>query len=162
VSDLTFHPLADLFPMLDGVAFERFVEDIRANGQLQPIVIHEGQILDGRNRYRACLKLQIAPKTIPWDGKGSPLSTVLSLNLHEPVNSIENRKAIADYGCDAMINLCPSWTIDTLLTWPRKAEQVAQYVLRKLHRPSNEENVHQVLRALLSSRKRGDLKRDRH
>lgn len=80
----------------------------------------------------------------------------------EPVNSIENRKAIADYGCDAMINLCPSWTIDTLLTWPRKAEQVAQYVLRKLHRPSNEENVHQVLRALLSSRKRGDLKRDRH
>jgi ParB-like chromosome segregation protein Spo0J len=58
---LPFHPLAERYPLLEGKQFEDFVEDIRAHGQDQSIKLWQGQILDGRNRYRACLQLGIEP-----------------------------------------------------------------------------------------------------
>lgn len=47
------HPLADLFPLIEGEAFDRLVADVKANGLREKIVIWRGQILDGRNRFRA-------------------------------------------------------------------------------------------------------------
>src|SRR5262249_23758883 len=47
------HPLAAMFPMIEGTAFEELKGDIAANGIHQPIVLYQGQILDGRNRYAA-------------------------------------------------------------------------------------------------------------
>ena len=61
--------------------FSALVEDIRANGQRQPIYIHDGKIVDGRNRYRACQQLGIEPDTRAWDGVGSLVAFVVSLNL---------------------------------------------------------------------------------
>ncbi len=34
-----------------------------------PITLLGGAILDGRNRYRACLKAGVAPKTEPFTGR---------------------------------------------------------------------------------------------
>lgn len=79
---MEFHPLADIFPMMSGSEFASLVEDIDKNGQIQPIFTYQGKIIDGRNRYKACEKLNLAPMTIAWDGEESELIPfVLSLNL---------------------------------------------------------------------------------
>ncbi|RAI38276.1 hypothetical protein CH341_28155, partial [Rhodoplanes roseus] len=54
---LPFHPLADLFPLINGAEFEELVDSIRAGGLNHPIVLLDGMILDGRNRYRALARL---------------------------------------------------------------------------------------------------------
>lgn len=52
-----FHPLAELFPLIEGSDFDALVEDIREHGVRDPIVVHESKVLDGRNRYRALIHL---------------------------------------------------------------------------------------------------------
>ena len=77
---LEFHPLANIFPLLGGEEFESLVEDIRRHGQHEPIVLYQNQILDGRNRYRACIAAGIACWFEQYDGD-DPLAFVVSLNL---------------------------------------------------------------------------------
>jgi len=78
---LQLHPLCTLFPRIEGVEFEVLKTDIEANGLQQAIVVHDGMILDGGNRYRACLEAGVEPVTVSYDG-GDPLAFVLSRNLH--------------------------------------------------------------------------------
>lgn len=66
------HPAADAWPMMDDERFGELLADIQANGQREPITLCDGMILDGRNRYRACVELGIEPMTRehggnPWD-----------------------------------------------------------------------------------------------
>jgi ParB-like chromosome segregation protein Spo0J len=61
IGNYRVHPVASLFPLLEGQEFEELCEDIESVGQKVPIVVHEGMLLDGRNRLRACLKLGIEP-----------------------------------------------------------------------------------------------------
>lgn len=75
-----WHPYADLFPWIEGPAFDDFVEDVRANGIHEPIVMYEGQVLDGRNRYMAARQLGIEYPATEYEG-GDPLGYVISLNL---------------------------------------------------------------------------------
>jgi hypothetical protein len=67
---LPFHPLAQIFPLIEGDDFDDLIEDIRANGVRDPIILHEGQVLDGRNRYRALLALKVTGE-LRGDGWGS-------------------------------------------------------------------------------------------
>jgi hypothetical protein len=39
-------------------------------------------ILDGRNRYRACLHAGVEPEFTDWNGVGDPIAFVVSMNLH--------------------------------------------------------------------------------
>src|SRR5262249_45428951 len=75
-----FHPLADVLPLIEGAEFERLVADIAENGLLNPITIHEGMILDGRNRERACRAAGVSPRYVQFEGK-DPAAFVLSQNL---------------------------------------------------------------------------------
>ncbi len=78
---LELHPLCTLFPRLSGAEFNALRDDIKANGLRSPIVLHNGMILDGGNRYRACLDAGIEPSFKTFDG-GNLVSFVLSANLH--------------------------------------------------------------------------------
>jgi N6-adenosine-specific RNA methylase IME4/ParB-like chromosome segregation protein Spo0J len=80
VMELEFHPLANIFPLIEGAEFDALVDDIRANGLRENIVLLDGAILDGRNRYRACLIAGTQPRTVEYFGD-DPVSFVVSLNL---------------------------------------------------------------------------------
>lgn len=62
------HPLAERFPLIDGDEYERFRADIAANGLRDAITTFGGKILDGRNRYRACLELGVTPRFVEFVG----------------------------------------------------------------------------------------------
>jgi hypothetical protein len=64
---MEFHPLADEFPLLEGEAFDQLVKSIEREGLLEPIMVCEHKILDGRNRYRACLKAGVEPRFEDFD-----------------------------------------------------------------------------------------------
>lgn len=75
------HPLCTLFPRMAGNDYAVLVADIRENGLRHPIILHDGMILDGGNRYRACLDCGIAPTFADFDGENL-VAFVLSVNLH--------------------------------------------------------------------------------
>src|SRR6476469_423150 len=60
---LHMHPFAALFPLLDDAALTALADDIKQNGQLEPITLDaEGTtLIDGRNRYRACEMVKVDP-----------------------------------------------------------------------------------------------------
>lgn len=80
MNEYAFHPIADLFPMMETAAFAELVDDISEHGLREMIVLYEGKILDGRNRYRACREAGIEPEFCEFDGD-DPLAYAISLNL---------------------------------------------------------------------------------
>lgn len=79
--DYELHQLCTLFPRLTGSEFQNLVDDIKANGLREPIILHDGMILDGGNRYRACIEAGIEPEFMKFGG-GNLVAYVLSANLH--------------------------------------------------------------------------------
>lgn len=87
------HPLCTLFPRVVGADFDSLVADIRANGLRQAIVLYGDMILDGGNRYRACLEAGVNPHFEHYEGE-SIVSFVLSANLHRRHLSAGQQAAI--------------------------------------------------------------------
>lgn len=75
------HPLCTLFPRMSDAEFASLCDDIRANGQREPIMLLNDMVLDGGNRYRACLEVGAEPFFEPFTGS-NPVAYVLSVNLH--------------------------------------------------------------------------------
>lgn len=75
------HPAAEIFPLLEGPELEALAADIREHGLRQPIIEHEGMILDGRNRYAACRLAKVMPVLEPFTGS-DPVAYVVSANIH--------------------------------------------------------------------------------
>lgn len=92
------HPAADMFPMLDDTSLRDLAEDLKANGQLEPIWTYEGAILDGRNRLVACRLAGVTPVFQEWapnQDSATPTTFVVSRNLHRRHLTPSQRAALA-------------------------------------------------------------------
>jgi ParB-like nuclease domain len=70
-SRMNDHPISQHFPLLDRGELARLADDIRQNGLREAIVVYEGMILDGRNRWRACKIAGLEPKFKDYCGENS-------------------------------------------------------------------------------------------
>ena len=76
-----FHPLANIFPLMSDGEYSLLFDDIDKRGLQEPIVIYQGMILDGRNRYNACKQLGRTFETKPYTGN-DPFGFVFGANFH--------------------------------------------------------------------------------
>jgi N6-adenosine-specific RNA methylase IME4 len=74
------HPAAEHFPMLDAARFDELVASVRRDGLLDPIMLLDGMILDGRNRLRACAVIGMEPRFETFAGD-NPFDYVESKNI---------------------------------------------------------------------------------
>jgi N6-adenosine-specific RNA methylase IME4 len=91
---MQFHPIADVFPLIQGSEFDQLVEDIQQFGLREPIVLLNDMILDGRNRWRACLVAQVEPHFEAFPG-GDPVAFVISANLRRRHMDESQRSLVA-------------------------------------------------------------------
>jgi ParB-like chromosome segregation protein Spo0J len=93
-SILAFHPVANVFPIMTEAELVELAADILAHGLKVPIVLYCGRILDGRNRYIACLKIGYEPTYVEYTDN-DPVHFSLSLNLQRRHLDAGQRAAIA-------------------------------------------------------------------
>jgi protein gp37 len=79
--NIEIHPIALLLPEMDADGFDKFKEDISGNGVIEPIILWQGKVLDGRHRYRASKELGIDIDARHWEGGMDPVEYVVSKNL---------------------------------------------------------------------------------
>jgi N6-adenosine-specific RNA methylase IME4 len=91
---LESHQFANLFPLLEGADFDELVADVRAYGVREPIILYQGKILDGRNRYRAAQAAGVDCSMESYTGD-DPLGLVISLNLKRRHLSESQRAMVA-------------------------------------------------------------------
>jgi ParB-like chromosome segregation protein Spo0J len=88
------HPICLLIPSADEYELQDLSDDIRAHGLIDPIVLFEGMILDGRNRSVACERAGVAPRYVQFGGgREDALILVISHNLKR---RHLNKQSIAD------------------------------------------------------------------
>lgn len=105
IGEYPVHPVASLFPMIDDDALNALAEDIKKNGQREPILVafldgrelNEPVVVDGRNRFKACEIAGVEPEFSndyvmepdeigPW---------VISHNLHRRHLTTSQKAAVA-------------------------------------------------------------------
>lgn len=105
IGEYPVHPVASLFPMIDDDALKALADDIKANGQREPILVAffdgmdttEPVVIDGRNRFKACELAGVKPvfsndyimepeEMGPW---------IISHNLHRRHLTTSQKAAVA-------------------------------------------------------------------
>lgn len=91
------HPATDLFPMMQEEALRDLADDIQSHGLQHPVVLHEGMVLDGRNRLAACDLIGKPADFIQWHPENGITATewVVATNLHRRHLTTSQRAAIA-------------------------------------------------------------------
>jgi ParB-like chromosome segregation protein Spo0J len=121
--DLQSHSIADAFPMMVGPEFAELVADIKANGVREPIVLHEGKILDGRNRYRAAQAAGVECPRTEYQGT-DPIKHVVSLNLRRRHLDESQRALVAAKLTNLKDGERPSQICEPAVTRERAAEML--------------------------------------
>lgn len=87
------HPLSAAFPSMSLADLAVLTDDIATHGLRQPVVVFEGQVLDGWHRYSACKAAGVEPATVEFDPDDDPVAFVLSMNLSRRHLSASQRAA---------------------------------------------------------------------
>lgn len=97
VQFIKVHPFLQMLPPVAAAPRRALIEDIMANGQKRPIILHRGMILDGRVRYYALRALGLPVKSVILQRSvGDALKAVIKLNnrrLSDSQRTIVVRKA---------------------------------------------------------------------
>src|SRR5215472_15522425 len=98
---LKFHEISEELPLISEQETKVLAEDIKKNGLLNPIVLFEGQVLDGRNRYNAAklakYKFQLGD-FVEYDPElhgRDPVMFVIAMNIHRRHLTVGQRSALA-------------------------------------------------------------------
>lgn len=78
---VAWHPAACIFPMMPDEDIQALADDIAVHGLREPVIMFDGKILDGRNRWAACMIASVQPRTTEFKGTSQEaLSFVWSKN----------------------------------------------------------------------------------
>jgi hypothetical protein len=90
-SNLLVHPYAAAFPMMDSPHLEELANEIKTQGQIQPIILSDDRttLIDGRNRLEACKRAGVNPQFESLSdfcertgtNYSSPIQLICALNL---------------------------------------------------------------------------------
>lgn len=91
------HEAADLFPLMGDSDLDVLARDIEINGQQEPVIMYKGKILDGRNRWRACMRIgkPCATQELNPSEDFDPFNYAVSRNLHRRHLSESQRAMVA-------------------------------------------------------------------
>lgn len=96
---LEVHELGKLFPMISDKEIDEIAESIKEGGLIYPIVLYEGQILDGKIRYEACRRAGVKPRFKSFesiqnkDFSGSALEFIMAKNYYRQSLTPEEKAA---------------------------------------------------------------------
>lgn len=78
------HPFTEIWPLMSGQSYDDLKADIKAHGLLTPVLTYQDQVLDGRNRERACEETgtPVRYEPAPVTSDDEALRLVVSLNMH--------------------------------------------------------------------------------
>ena len=122
------HPAADAWPMMDEGRYSELRADIEMNGQREPITLCDGMILDGRNRYRACVELDIDPLTREY--AGDPWAFSWSMNGARRDIDDQTRRALIFKRCE-----------DGSAKWAKRLAKIAEEGNRKKSEAAKEQHA---------------------
>jgi hypothetical protein len=92
------HPYTEIWPLLSGKEFDQLKADIKANGLKMPVLVYKDQVLDGRNRQRACEETGVAIRYAEAEvnSDDEALNLVVSLNQYRRHLSVAELAFAAD------------------------------------------------------------------
>lgn|GEM_PF-6282197 len=97
----TYHPACLYYPEISPVELEEMANSIKREGQKLPILIDDlNRIIDGRNRYKACLSLGIVPRFEVI--KDDAIATTIAMNIKRRKDTSLQRACIAVLAADSV------------------------------------------------------------
>jgi len=80
-TEVKIHQFAAEFPLMEGDEYEQFKDRMR-RGQQSPVIMLNGELLDGRNRLKACRELGIKTMAVEYRGEKTDEQLITDLNIH--------------------------------------------------------------------------------
>lgn len=92
---LALSPLTALFPSMTAEQYAALKESIARHGLLEPLLVHRGEVIDGRHRWQACQELGLEPRVQVVPDDADPIACVLARNAARRDLSPSQRALIA-------------------------------------------------------------------